>query len=139
MASVFSRTVRLCSRALKMLMVVESRSEMMNCAHSYVTLSYSTQHKTSPKGQHWHDAVARRRPGTRIVVAAAGSILSLQPSPDAPSIWLAIAALLGLPAALWAYKVCTTIDFNECSSRSNLAPTQVPHDGSLPTQDNIHG
>ncbi|KAH8984456.1 Alpha/Beta hydrolase protein [Lactarius akahatsu] len=32
--------------------------------------------------------------------------LSLQPSHDAPSGWLALSAFVGLPLALWAYKVC---------------------------------
>jgi len=31
--------------------------------------------------------------------------LSLQPSHDAPSGWLALSAFVGLPLALWAYKV----------------------------------
>jgi len=32
--------------------------------------------------------------------------LLLQPSANAPSGWLALSAVVGLPVALWAYKVC---------------------------------
>jgi hypothetical protein len=37
------------------------------------------------------------------VVRTAG--LLVQPSPDAPSGWLVLSALFGLPITLWAYKV----------------------------------
>ncbi|KAF9810493.1 hypothetical protein IEO21_06888 [Rhodonia placenta] len=32
-------------------------------------------------------------------------MLSLQPSPDPPSAWLAVVTVLGLPIALWSYKI----------------------------------
>ncbi|KAH9954940.1 hypothetical protein BC827DRAFT_913897 [Russula dissimulans] len=34
----------------------------------------------------------------------------LQPSAEAPSGWLALSAVVGLPAALWAYKVCLAVN-----------------------------
>ncbi|KZT67298.1 alpha/beta-hydrolase [Daedalea quercina L-15889] len=42
---------------------------------------------------------------------AASPLLSLQPTSEAPSVWLAIATLIGLPAALWAYKCLMMIVF----------------------------
>ena len=56
------------------------------------------------KGSHRYDLIPRPQPLPRLAVAS--SLLSLQPSSDGPSVWLAIATLIGLPAALWAYKVC---------------------------------
>ena len=41
----------------------------------------------------------------RTISAARCAGLFLQPSDDAPSGWLVLSAFVGLPLALWAYKV----------------------------------
>lgn len=40
-----------------------------------------------------------------------GAMLSLQPSPDPPSAWLAVVTVLGLPIALWSYKCLMMVLF----------------------------
>lgn len=67
------------------------------------------------RARYWHGyALSRASPGTNSlsflspiaitsVVRTAG--LLVQPSADAPSGWLVLSALFGLPITLWAYKV----------------------------------
>ncbi|KAI0947508.1 hypothetical protein AcW1_007721 [Taiwanofungus camphoratus] len=50
------------------------------------------------------------------------SALSLQPSPQAPSPWLAVAALFGLPITLWAYKCLMMVLFQRKIIYMGYAP-----------------
>ncbi|KAH9949776.1 Alpha/Beta hydrolase protein [Amylocystis lapponica] len=47
----------------------------------------------------------------RPVVACSTTILSLEPSAEGPSVWLALTALIGLPTALWLYKCAMMVLF----------------------------
>ena len=46
----------------------------------------------------------QKRLGDGVPLTLSG-LLSLQPTSDAPSPWLAIGTFIGLPIALWTYKV----------------------------------
>ena len=75
--------------------------------------TFGWAHRTALKTWRQRKALASTPPWPR--VAMASSLLPLQPTSDAPSVWLAISALFGLPAALWAYKVGKSIDREERS------------------------
>ena len=46
----------------------------------------------------------------RLQTLMAGT-MAFQPTGDAPSLWLALGAFVGLPLALWVYKVCLHVVF----------------------------
>ena len=69
-----------------------------------------------------------------------GSTVFLASTPDGPSPWLVLGALVGIPTALWAYKVRFMHRFHSRSDESAAnPPVTVPHDDNVPTKDNTYG
>lgn len=66
------------------------------------------------------------------------SVLSLAPSDAPPSPWLAVGAFVGLPLALWAYKV-TVIETIIIGLTKLKCEMLVRHACAFPKEDHLHG
>ena len=98
--------------------------------------------------RYWSYAVSRASSGANslssISPIAVTSVLRtagllVQPSADAPSGWLVLSALFGLPIALWAYKVRPPFSVDGSEMIDSLGLPTVPDACRVSTQGGLHG